>query len=111
MANIGDGESERRKEKPDMAEQLKPYQTAEKPSTKQTKPPTTPAEAAALLTSALWYCLDAGLVVDGYTEGKTLILEIDGLAYVDEKIIVTPVTPTGVTSGVPNGVTGVASEQ
>jgi hypothetical protein len=111
MVNTGAGESERRKEKPSMAEQLKPYRTDEKPSTKKTKPPTTPAEAAALLTSALSYCLEAGLVVDGYNEGKTLILEIDGLAYVDEKIIVTPTGVTGVTSGVPTGVTGVTSEK
>jgi hypothetical protein len=33
------------------------------------------------------------------------------LAYVDEKIIVTPTGVTGVTSGVPTGVTGVTSEK
>jgi hypothetical protein len=67
-----------------------------------------------LLKSALWYCLDAGLIVKAYNESGTLILEIGGLAYADEGITVTPVTPTGVTgvtSGVPTGVTGVTSEK
>jgi hypothetical protein len=115
MANTGAGESERRKEKQSMAEQLKPSRTDEKPSTKQTKPPTTPVEAAKLLKSALWYCQDAGLVVEGYNEDGRLILEIEGLAYADEEIIVTPAgVPTGVTgvTGVTIGVpTGVTSEQ
>lgn len=89
-----------------MAEPLKPSESKENPSTKKTKQHTTPDVAAALLTSALWYCLDAGLIVKSYSEGNTLILEIDGLSYADEKIIVTPgvpevtpiVTPIGVTS-------------
>lgn len=92
-----------------MAEHTNPSRTNEKPSTKQTKPPTTLAEAAMLLKSALWYCLDAGLIVESYNDGNRLILEIEGLAYADENIIVTPtgVTTgvTGVTSGTPTGVT------
>lgn len=73
-----------------MAARSKPSEKPEKLSTKQTKPPTTPAEAAELLTSALGYCIEAGLIVEGYNEGTTLILEIDGLEYVvGEKIKVT----------------------
>jgi hypothetical protein len=84
-----------------MAEPLKPSRQNEKPSTKQTKTRTTVAEAAALITSALGYCLDAGLVVEGYNESGVLILEIHGLEYADEQV--TPVTPVTL----PTGVTGV----
>jgi len=82
-----------------MAEQSKHSRKKEKPSTKPTKPITTTAEAAALLTSALGYCLDAGLVVAGYNENGVLILEIHGLQYAGEQVTpVTPeVTPIGVT--------------
>ena len=86
-----------------MAAHSKPSRQEEKPNTKQIKPPTTPEEAAELLTSALSYCLEAGLVVEGYNEGTRLILEIDGLHYADEKVIVTPIGVTGVTSGVTAG--------
>lgn len=104
MENIGDGENVRKTEKPNTAEPLQPSQTKEKRSTKKTKQRTTPAEAAELLTSALSYCLDAGLIVSGYNEGQTLILSIDGLEYADEKIKVTPL-PNSVTSDVTPGVT------
>ena len=55
--------------------------------------------------------------MEGYNEGNTLILEIEGLAYADEKIVVTPVgvtsvtSVTGVTSSTPTGVTGVTTEK
>jgi hypothetical protein len=92
-----------------MVEHLRPSESKEKPSTKKTKPPTTPAEAAKLLKSALWYCLDAGLVVEGYNADGRLILEIEGLAYGDEDITVTLVngvtSVTSVTSGTPTSVT------
>jgi hypothetical protein len=94
MANTGAGENERRKEKPSMAARSKRSQKSGKQSTKQTKQPTTPEEAAELLTSALSYCKDAGLIVAGYNDGSTLILEIDGLCYADEKIQVTPIGVT-----------------
>jgi hypothetical protein len=97
MENTGAGENERKKEKSNMAAHSKRSQKGEKPSTKQTKKPTTPAEAAELLTSALSYCKDAGLIVAGYNEGATLILEIDGLQYAGEKIQVTLIGVTGVT--------------
>ncbi len=100
MANTGAGENVRRKEKSNMAAHSKRSGKPEKTSTKQIKQPTTPVEAAELLTSALSYCKEAGLVVAGYNEGGTLILEIDGLQYADEKIQVTPISVTGVTSGV-----------
>lgn len=103
MENIGDGENVRKAEKSNTAEHLQPSQTNEKRRTKQTKRSTTPEEAAELLTSALSYCLDAGLIVSGYNEGPTLILSIDGLWYANEKIVVTPPIPVkldGVTTGV-----------
>jgi hypothetical protein len=82
-----------------MAEPLKHSRKSEKPSTKPTKPRTTRAEAAALITSALGYCLDAGLVVAGYNENGVLILEIHGLEYADEQV--TPIGVTGVTMVTP----------
>jgi hypothetical protein len=84
-----------------MAAHSKPSGKPEKQSTKQTKQPITPAEAAQLLKSALSYCIESGMIVEGYNEGSRLILEIDGLNYVNEDIIqVTPIGVTGVTSGV-----------
>lgn len=77
-----------------MAAHSKRSQKSEKPSTKQTKKPITPEEAAELLTSALSYCMEAKLIVAGYNEGTTLILEIEGLQYIDEKIQVTPIGVT-----------------
>jgi hypothetical protein len=98
MEKIGDGENVRETEKLNMVEPSTHSQKNEKRSTKKTKPITTPAEAARLLKSALWYCLDAGLIVEGYNDGNRLILEIVGLAYADEEIIVTPTSVTSVTS-------------
>jgi hypothetical protein len=83
-----------------MVAHSKPSGKPEKQSTKQTKQPITPAEAAQLLKSALSYCIESGLIVEGYNEGSRLILEIDGLNYADEDIIVTPISVTGVTTGV-----------
>ncbi len=80
-----------------MAEHSKPSRTKEKPSTKQIKQSITPAEAAELLTSALGYCDEAKLIIEGYNEGRDLILVVRGLQYVDGKVIVTPI---GVTGGV-----------
>jgi hypothetical protein len=84
-----------------MAAHSKPSGKPEKQSTKQTKQPITPAEAAQLLKSALSYCIESGLIVEGYNEGSRLILEIDGLNYNNEDIVqVTPIGVTGVTVGV-----------
>jgi hypothetical protein len=106
MENIGDGANERKTGVPNTAEPSQPSQKIEKRSTKPTKQRTTREEAAALLTSALSYCLEAGLIVSGYNEGPTLVLSIDGLQYADEKIQVTSGSvTTGVTVGVTDGVT------
>lgn len=83
-----------------MVAHSKPSRKSGKTSTKQTKQPITPEEAAELLNSALSYCLEAGLAVQGYNAGPWLILEIKGLRYADEQIQVTPIGVTGVTSGV-----------
>jgi hypothetical protein len=108
MENIGDGENVKRTGVPNTAEPSQPSRPTDKQRTKKTKPPTTREEAAELLTSALSYCLEAGLIVSGYNEGQTLILCIDGLQYADEKIQVTPPQPSvtaGVTVSVADGVT------
>lgn len=104
MENTGDGENARKTGVPNTAEPSQPSQPNGKPSTKKIKQRTTPEEAAELLTSALSYCLEAGLIVSGYNEGQTLVLCIDGLQYADEKIQVTP-EPVSVTDGVTAGVT------
>jgi hypothetical protein len=100
MENIGDGESVRKTGVPNTAEPSQPSQTNGKRSTKPTKQRTTPEEAAGLLTSALSYCLEAGLIVTGYNEGRALALYIDGFQYEDGKIRVTPVAEVGVTASV-----------
>jgi hypothetical protein len=100
MENIGDGANERKTGVPNTAEPSQPSQKIEKRSTKPTKQRTTREEAAALLTSALSYCLEAGLIVSGYNEGLTLVLSIDGLQYANDKIQVTPPVSIGVTAGV-----------
>lgn len=104
MENIGAGEKERKTGVSNTADPSQPSQTSEKRRTKSTKQPTTPDEAAALLTSALSYCLDAGLIVSGYNEGQSLVLSIDGVQYIGGKIQVTPI-PASVTSGVTTSVT------
>jgi hypothetical protein len=99
MENIGAGENEKRTGVSNTADPSQLSQTNEKRRTKSIKQPTTPEEAVALLTSALSYCLDAGLIVSGYNEGQSLVLSIDGVQYVDGKIQVTPI-PASVTIGV-----------
>ena len=97
MENIGDGANVLEMEKSSMVEPSTPSRQIGKPRTKKTKKPTTPAEAAAILQSALSYCLEAGLQVEGYNEGLDLTLCIRGLRYADEEIIVTPVISASVT--------------
>lgn len=98
MENIINGANENTAEKPATAANSLPSPKSAKRSTKKTKEPITPAEAAELLTSALSYCLEAGLPVVGYNEGTALRLSIDGLEYSNDKIqpvtlpIVTEVT-------------------
>lgn len=95
MENITNGEKERKTEKPATAESSVTSQTNEKRSTKKTKQPITPAEAAELLTSALKYCQESGLTVAGYNEGGELILFIKGLEY--NGAVIQPVTLINVT--------------
>jgi hypothetical protein len=106
MANIGDGANVLETEKSSMAEPLTHSQQIEKPRTKKTKKPTTPAEAAAILQSALSYCLEAGLLVEVFSEEQDLTLCIRGLQYAGEEIIVTPVETAEIA-----GVTIVATVQ
>jgi hypothetical protein len=91
MENIGDGVNVLETAKSNTAVRTQPSVPNAKPRTKQTKPRTTPEEAAEILRSALSYCLEAGLLVKGWNEGTSLELSIDGLQYADETIIVTPV--------------------
>jgi hypothetical protein len=103
MENIGDGANVPGTAKSSTAEPLTHSQQIEKPRTKKTKKPTTPAEAAAILQSALSYCLEAGLLVEVYSEEQDLTLCIRGLQYAGEEIIVTPVVSVelaSVTTGV-----------
>ena len=83
-----------------MAAHSKPSGKPEKQSTKQTKQPITPEEAAELLVSALSYCEEAKLIVEGYNETEGLHLFVRGVKFVDGKIIVTPIGVTSVTTGV-----------
>lgn len=57
-------------------------------STTRTERPITPEEAAQLLASALSYCQKAGLVVKGYNDGVTLVLELEGLNELAGRIVV-----------------------
>jgi hypothetical protein len=104
MENIGDGENAKKTGIPNTEEPLKPSQPTDKPSTKKIKQRTTREEAAALLTSALGYCLEAGLIVSGYNEGRNLALYIEEFQYAGEKVIVTP-AEISVTVSVTDGVT------
>jgi hypothetical protein len=104
MENIGDGASVPEMEKSSTVEPLTHSHQNDSLRTKKTKKPTTPAEAAQILQSALSYCLEAGLPVEVFSEEQDLTLCIRGLQYADESIIVTPVEkPIGVT--IPAGVT------
>lgn len=86
MANTGNGENENTAVKPATAESSLHSPKIEKKSTRKTKEPITKEEAAELLTSALSYCLEAGIPVIGYNEGTSLRLSIDGLEYANDKI-------------------------
>jgi hypothetical protein len=95
MENIINGASASTVEKPVTAANSRISPKSEKQSTKKTKQPITPAEAAELLTSALSYCLESGLNVIGYNDGTSLRLSIDGLEYSNDRI--QPVTLISVT--------------
>jgi hypothetical protein len=95
MENTFNGENANMAVKPVMAANSRPSRTSEKPRTKKTKQPITPAEALDLLTSALSYCLESGLNVIGYNEAGALRLSIEGLEYSNDRI--QPVTLISVT--------------
>jgi hypothetical protein len=86
MANTGNGENESSKVKPSTEEGSKTSQKTEKPSTRKTSKPITREEASELLTSALWYCQQAGLSIAGLNQGNILRLSIEGLNYDGSKI-------------------------
>jgi hypothetical protein len=101
MENIINGENVSTAEKLATVESLPNSPRSGKPSTRKTKEPITPAEAAELLTSALSYCLESGLNVIGYNEAGALRLSIDGLEYSNDRIqVVTSINVTPVTVGV-----------
>lgn len=95
MENTINGANVNTAEKPVMAESSLPSPKSAKRSTKKTREPITKDEAAELLTSALKYCQESGLIVSGYNEGATLVLSIDGLEYSNDRI--QPVTLINVT--------------
>ena len=69
--------------------------------TKRTAEPTTPAEAAQILQSALRYCQEAGLEIAGYNDSGSLCLIIRGLTEQDGTILVVTSTPESDVTGVP----------
>lgn len=93
MENITNGENASTAAKPDTVASSATSQPSGKKPTKKTKQRITPAEAAEILTSALSYCLESGLMVVGYNEGTALILSIDGLEYRDNKIQLVTLSP------------------
>lgn len=93
MENTINGANESTTVKPSTAENSPHLPKTAKPNTKKTKEPITRAEAAELLTSALKYCQESGLIVSGYNEGATLALYIDGLEYSNDKIQVVTLIP------------------
>ena len=72
-----------------MAANLDNSQVSGKRPTKKTKQPTTPAEAAQLLQSAIAYCNEAGLRVSGFNHENTLRFQVDGINYLNGEIVVT----------------------
>lgn len=101
MENTINGESASTAAKPVTEASLETSQPSGKKNTKKTKQPITPAEAAELLTSALKYCQESGLMVAGYNEGTELMLSISGLNYVGTVIqpvtLIPPAKPVNVT--------------
>jgi hypothetical protein len=93
MENTISGESGNMAVKPVTAANFRPSPKTGKKNTRKTKEPITPAEAAELLTSALKYCQEAGLIVSGYNEGQTLVLFIDRLEYSNDRIRVVTLIP------------------
>lgn len=90
VLNTGDGENVVETEKQDGVDTLIPSQKNDAESTKKTKQPITPEEAGQFLLTALKYCKEARLTVNGYNEDNKLYLEISGLAYSNGSIF--PVT-------------------
>lgn len=95
MENTFNGEKENTVVKPVTAANSQPSPKSGKRNTKKTKEPITKDEAAQLLTSALSYCLEAGIQVIGYNEGTSLMLSIDGLEYSNDKIQPVTLISTG----------------
>ena len=83
MANIGNGENASvTTQKANTVEPSIPSRQSGKRSTKGTRSSITPAEAVELLTSALAYCNDAGIEIEGYNDDPvTLVLVVPGAQY------------------------------
>jgi hypothetical protein len=87
MENIGNGEKENLKGKLSTEEDSKTSQKTENQSTKQTKKSATPEQASEMLTSALYHCQQAGLLVTGLNQENILRISIRGLNYDGSKVI------------------------
>ncbi len=95
MENTGAGANGNKKGKSNMAEPSKRSRTKEKPNTKKTKQPITPAEAVELLTSALSYCEEAKVIVEGYNEPEGLHLFVRDTRYLKGKVVLGAEKVTG----------------
>lgn len=81
--NTGSGEkAAQAKEYHDMADGLRPYPQKGRKRMRKTKSPITKGEAAELLQSAVNYCQQAGIAIQGYTDSGTLYLSLSGLVLV-----------------------------
>lgn len=102
MASIGNGEkAAQAKEYHDMAGGLRPYPQKGRKRMSKTKSPITKGEAAELLQSAVNYCQQAGITVQGYADNGTLYLSLSGLVLVQ--------TPSGLEFVPVNGDTSAAN--
>lgn len=92
MENTGNGGNESVTEQPVTVESSKPSPKKGRKPTGKTAQPITPAEAGAIMQSALALCLQASLPVRLYEDGGSLFVSISGLGFRDGEII--PVTVT-----------------
>lgn len=85
-------------------ERFQPFQKKGKKNMSKIKSPITKEEAVELLQSAISYCADAGIAVQGYTNNGTLFLALEGILLVQDgdtmkfvpvNVPVNPPHPTG----------------
>lgn len=102
--NTGNGAKDAQaREYHDMAGGLTPCPQKGKRRMSKTKSPITKGEAAELLQSAVNYCQQAGIAVQGYTDSGTLYLSLAGLLLVHTPngLEFVPVTAGGRGANVP----------